>query len=93
MFRVFFLVEALLGRPDLEQGGGLLRRSPTLTALQVPDGLQPEAIRTRLRDAGVQIAVGLGSYKPTCVRIGHMGDIRMEDVDGTMDLLEQACSR
>jgi aspartate aminotransferase-like enzyme len=74
------------------QGDGILHRSPTLTALQVPNGVQPENLRNRLRESGVQIAVGLGSYKPTCVRIGHMGDIRMEDVDRTMDLLEQACS-
>ena len=73
------------------QGGGILQRSPTLSALQVPEGIEPDKLRTRLREAGVQIAVGLGSYKPLCVRIGHMGDIRMEDVDRTMNLLEQAC--
>ena len=72
------------------QGDGIQERSPTLTALRVPEGMDPGAIRTRVREAGVQIAVGLGVYKPSCIRIGHMGDIRIEDVERTMDVLERA---
>jgi aspartate aminotransferase-like enzyme len=72
------------------QGAGIRERSPTLTALRVPDGIEPEAIRTGVRNAGIQIAVGLGAYKPACIRIGHMGDIRVEDVDRTMDVVADA---
>lgn len=72
------------------QGPGIGDRSPTLTALQVPDGTEPGALRARVREAGIQIAGGLGAYKPSCIRIGHMGDIRMADADRTMDALEQA---
>jgi len=71
-------------------GSAIKDRSPTLTALTVPAGCEPESIRTRVREAGIQIAVGLGSYKPTCIRIGHMGDIRMSDVDRTLDALTEA---
>jgi aspartate aminotransferase-like enzyme len=66
-------------------GSGIVERSPTLTALTVPEGVEPESVRARVRAAGIQIAVGLGAYKPTCVRIGHMGDIRLDDVERTMD--------
>jgi aspartate aminotransferase-like enzyme len=72
------------------QGDGILHRSPTLTALRVPEGVDPSALRARVRKEGIQIAVGLGDYKPTCVRIGHMGDIRMADVDRTVDVLAEA---
>ena len=72
------------------QGEGLLDRSPTLTALRLPEGVEPGEIRARVREAGIQIAVGLGAYKSKCIRIGHMGDIRLEDVDRTMDVLELA---
>ena len=72
------------------QGPGILERSPTLTALRLPAGVEPETLRRRVREAGIQIAGGLGAYKPSCIRIGHMGDIRMEDVEGTMDALERA---
>jgi aspartate aminotransferase-like enzyme len=72
------------------QGRGIVNRSPSLTALQVPEGVDPGVLRSRVREAGIQIAVGLGPYKPSCIRIGHMGDIRMEDVELTMDALEEA---
>ena len=72
------------------QGPGIVNRSPTLTALQVPEDAEPGALRARAREAGIQIAGGLGAYKPNCIRIGHMGDIRMEDVERTLDALAGA---
>ena len=69
------------------QGPGILDRSPTLSALRVPEGAEPEKLRAQVREAGIQIAGGLGAYKSTSIRIGHMGDIRMEDVERTMDAL------
>jgi aspartate aminotransferase-like enzyme len=72
------------------QGQEILKRSPTLTALTVPEGMEPEAVRARVLEDGIQIAGGLGAYKSRSVRIGHMGDIRMEDVERTMDALERA---
>ena len=69
-------------------GPGIRERSPTLTALQLPEGMSPGTLRARVRESGIQIAGGLGAYKETCIRIGHMGDIRMEDVERTLDVLE-----
>jgi len=72
------------------QGPGILDRSPTLTALQVPDAADPAALRAQVRDAGIQIAGGLGEFKSNCIRIGHMGDIRLDDVERTMSALAGA---
>lgn len=72
------------------QGSGILDRSPTLTALQVPEGVEPGGLRTRVRSAGIQLAGGLGRYKGSCIRIGHMGDIRMTDVERSLEALEWA---
>jgi aspartate aminotransferase-like enzyme len=72
------------------QGPGILDRSPTLTALQVPDAADPAALRAHVRDAGIQIAGGLGEFKSNCIRIGHMGDIRLDDVERTMSALAGA---
>ena len=71
-------------------GPGITARSPTLTALRVPDGVDVGELRARLRSEGIQIAGGLRAYKTTCIRIGHMGDIQLEDVDRTSDALERA---
>jgi len=68
-------------------GKAITERSPTLSVLTAPDGVEPESVRRRVREADIQIAVGLGAYKPVCIRIGHMGDIRMPDVDRTLDAL------
>jgi len=52
--------------------------------------VDPGTLRARIREAGIQIAGGLGAYKDSGIRIGHMGDIRMEDVERTLGILEQA---
>jgi aspartate aminotransferase-like enzyme len=75
------------------QGAGILARSPTLTALRVPEDAEPQRLRDGLLERGIRVAVGLGAHKPTCIRIGHMGDIRVEDVRLTMNALGDAmCS-
>jgi aspartate aminotransferase-like enzyme len=68
-------------------GSAIKERSPTLTALTVPDGVDPESIRKHVLEAGIQIAGGLGEFKSNTVRIGHMGDIRISDVDRTLDAM------
>jgi aspartate aminotransferase-like enzyme len=71
-------------------GANIIERSPTLSVLTVPNGVEPVSIRNRVREAGIQIAMGMESYKSSCIRIGHMGDIRMSDVDRTLDALTGA---
>ena len=71
-------------------GAGVRERSPTLTALRMPDGVDPARVRAAVRAEGIQIAAGLGQHKGTCVRIGHMGDIRPDDVSRTLNALDAA---
>jgi len=68
----------------------LQQRSPTLTALMLPEGVEPTWLRGKVREAGIQIAGGMGHFAGAGVRIGHMGDIRMADVERTMDAIESA---
>ena len=72
------------------QGDGIAVRSPTLTALRMPEGTDPSAVRATVRAQGIQIAAGLGAYQGTCVRVGHMGDIRSDDVARTLAALDTA---
>ncbi len=69
-------------------GSGMGERSPTLTALRVPDGVEPAALRAGVRARDIEIAVGLGPYRDSCVRVGHMGDIRMPDIERTIEAME-----
>jgi aspartate aminotransferase-like enzyme len=68
--------------PDLD------RWSPTLTALRTPSEVSPKVIKDGLERRGILVAGGLGSYANSAIRIGHMGDIRVSDVERTCDALE-----
>ncbi len=69
--------------PELEQ------LSPTLTGLRAPAGVPPQTIRGQLMARGILTARGLGAYESTSIRIGHMGDIRLTDVQRILDALAE----
>lgn len=61
--------------------------APTVTAVAAPSGVAPEAIRAALEERGILFAEGLGPFASGGFRIGHMGDIRVGDVDHTLKTL------
>ncbi len=63
--------------------------SPVLTALALPMGIAPSVVRDGLKRRGILTAAALGPYEPHAFRIGHMGDIRLSDVDRTLDALSE----
>jgi aspartate aminotransferase-like enzyme len=69
------------------QGPALAQRATTLTAIALPNGVAPADIRDGLKARGILTAAGLGPYQANAFRIGHMGDIRMEDVEHTLAAL------
>jgi aspartate aminotransferase-like enzyme len=68
---------------------GLATYSTTLTAITAPPGLSPKELRNGMRLRGVLTAGGLGKYKDSAFRIGHMGDIRPADVERTLTALAE----
>ncbi len=72
-----------------QQCPALVRRSATLTAIELPSDLSPQRVRDALIARGIRTAAGLERYLPSCMRIGHMGDIRPFDVTRTLDALAQ----
>ena len=65
----------------------LAHRSATLTAICCPAGIAPKSIRDPLKARGILTAAGLGPYEADTFRIGHMGDIRVADVERTLSAL------
>ena len=65
----------------------LRRRSTTLTAFGLPADLPPARLRDGLKARGILTAAGLDRYQPSAFRIGHMGDIREDDVRRTLAAL------
>jgi aspartate aminotransferase-like enzyme len=65
----------------------LRRRATTVTAIALPSALPPARVRDGLKRRGILTAAALEHYQPTAFRIGHMGDIRPDDVAHTLDAL------
>jgi len=68
----------------------LPRLSATMTAIALPAGVDPRAVRERVKARGILVAGGLGPYESLGFRIGHMGDIRIPDVERTLDAVKLA---
>jgi aspartate aminotransferase-like enzyme len=66
------------------------RRSATLTAIALPAGVAPKPFRDRIKARGILTAAGLGPYDGNGFRIGHMGDIRIADVERTLVAVGEA---
>ena len=69
--------------PALEQ------RSSTVTAIALPAGRDPKVIRDGMKARGILAAAGMGPYVGSAFRIGHMGDIRMPDVERALLALSE----
>lgn len=69
---------------------GLTRYSATMTALALPNGVDPKPFRDRIKARGILTAAGLNRYAGRGFRIGHMGDIRMADVERTLGAVRDA---
>ena len=65
--------------------------SPTVVAIDVPPGIDGDAIRTSMRASrGVIVGGGQKQLKGKIVRIGTMGDLTQTDVLGALGALEIA---
>jgi aspartate aminotransferase-like enzyme len=62
----------------------------TLTAIALPADKPPKAVRDAIKARGILTAAGLGRFSETAMRVGHMGDIRMADVERTLAALADA---
>ena len=75
-----------IGRPlsVLAPGG---YRSPTVTAVRLPEGMSGREVAGGLRERGYAIAPGYGKMKESTVRIGHMGDHTLRELEEVLAAL------
>jgi len=60
--------------------------SNTVTALAVA---RPDQIRDEMKKRGYTLGGGYGQWKDTTFRIGHMGDISIDDLNAMLDVLNE----
>jgi aspartate aminotransferase-like enzyme len=64
-------------------------RSPTVTCLTMPPGHTGSGVTAALKQRGFTIASGYGALKDATIRIGHMGDHTVAELDVLLKELAQ----
>ena len=64
-------------------------RSPTVTCVTLPDGLDATDVCATLRARGYVVAPGYGKTRHDMFRIGHMGDHTLDELDALLDRLAE----
>ncbi len=60
-----------------EEGG----RSPTVTCISMPEGVAAPEVVSEMRSKGFVVGGGYGKLKQETVRVGHMGDHTVEELE------------
>lgn len=64
-------------------------RSPTITVIKNNRGLDLDALNSFLLKKGMRIAGGYGLLKSSTLRIAHMGETRMSDLEALLTALDE----
>ena len=64
-------------------------RSPTVTCIALPPSHTGSAVNSAMKARGFTISAGYGSLKDSSIRIGHMGDHTVEELDVLLDGLRE----
>jgi aspartate aminotransferase-like enzyme len=64
-------------------------RSPTVSCLKPPAGVEARAVVDGAARRGFTIGGGYGAWKTTTFRIGHMGEVRASDLARLLDVLDE----
>lgn len=68
-------------------------RANSLSCLLYPEGIEDGAFRSALYEEGIIAAGGLGAYAGKMFRLGHMGNIDINDEVAVLGVIERALSR
>lgn len=64
-------------------------RSPTVTCIALPPSHTGTAVNAAMKARGFTISAGYGALKDTSIRIGHMGDHTVAELDVLLDALRE----
>ena len=64
-------------------------RSPTVSCLRVPTGKTGTAVDREMKQRGYTISPGYGALKDSTIRIGHMGDHTVAELNELLQVLEE----
>ncbi|HWV55967.1 MAG TPA: alanine--glyoxylate aminotransferase family protein [Longimicrobiales bacterium] len=68
-------------------------RSPTVTCITLPEGVTGPQVNKAMQERGYTIAPGYGKAKEAMIRIGHMGDHTVDELNELLGVLEEVLTR
>ncbi|MEL7058720.1 MAG: aminotransferase class V-fold PLP-dependent enzyme, partial [Acidobacteriota bacterium] len=63
--------------------------SPTVSCLEPPAGVEAPKLVAALAARDLVIGTGYGTWKPKTIRIGHMGEVRMDDLETLLAAIDE----
>ena len=67
-------------------------RSPSVTTIRLPQGVSGPDVTGAVIDRGWLVGGGYGQLKSTTIRVGHMGDHTMDELNGMLAVLTEVLS-
>lgn len=67
-------------------------RSPSVTTIRLPEGVDGPSVTAAVVERGWLVGGGYGKLKPTTIRVGHMGDHTMAELEGMLAVLTEVLS-
>lgn len=64
-------------------------RSMTVTCLRLPKAGSGPSLVNALAGRGFTVGTGYGKWKPDCFRIGHMAEVRMNDLEALLTEIDE----
>lgn len=68
-------------------------RSPTVTCITLPEGRTGPDVTKAMKERGYTIGSGYGTLKERTIRIGHMGDHTVDELDALLAELQEVLGR
>lgn len=63
--------------------------SPTVSCVKPPEGVEAPALVKALKERGITVGGGYGKWKPISLRIGHMGEVRLDDLEALFSTIDE----
>ena len=64
-------------------------RSPTVTCVALPEKFKGAAVNAAMKSRGFTISPGYGKLSETSIRIGHMGDHTIDELNAVLEALRE----
>lgn len=73
---------------DFTYGSSADAPSPTVSCVKPPEEIEAPALVKALKARGVTVGGGYGKWKPTSLRIGHMGEVGLDDLEALLSTID-----